>query len=102
MASTAEKLRARRIALRKTQSDIASAAGMSTVQYNGYENERHEPSEATMVRLAKALKAKPDELWEDAEDRLDTSPGLLAALKEKIAEDLGIKSSRISISVNIN
>ena len=102
MASTANKLRAKRTAIGKTQAEIARAAGMSTVQYNGYENERHEPSEATMVRLAKALKSKPEDLWQDAEDDPETIAGLIAALKRTFAEENGLKLSQISVSIHVN
>lgn len=102
MTSTAEKLRTRRTALGKTQAEIARAADMSTVQYNGYENSRHEPSDDTMARLAKALKSKPADLWQDAEDDPDTIPGLIAALKRKFADENGFKANQISISIQVS
>lgn len=101
MATTAEKLRQRRADLGKTQADVAQAADMSTVQYNGYENERHEPSEQTMKRLAKALKIKAEALWGDPEDYPDTVPGMIAILRERIAEELELKVSQVSVSINV-
>jgi transcriptional regulator with XRE-family HTH domain len=101
MATTADKLRAQRTKINKTQAQIASEAGMSTVQYNGYENGRHEPSESTMNRLAKALKAKPDDLWYDAVEDPDTAAGLKAALQKRVAEDMGVKVSEIRVLIEL-
>lgn len=74
---------------------------MSTVQYNGYENERHEPSDATMKRLAKALRIKAESLWGDPEDYPDSIPGMIAELRERIAEELELKVGQVSISINV-
>ncbi len=102
MATTADKLRAQRTKIGKTQAEIASAANMSTVQYNGYENGRHEPSETTMARLAKALKAKSDDLWYDAEEDPETVAGLMRALQERAAEDLGVKVSQVRVLIELD
>lgn len=99
--NTADKLRKRRAELGKTQAEVARLAGMSTVQYNGYENERHEPSEATMDRLAKALKAKPDDLWYDAVEDPETAAGLKEALRKRVAEDLGVKVNEIRVLIEM-
>jgi transcriptional regulator with XRE-family HTH domain len=99
--NTAEKLRARRSALSKTQAEVARLAGMSTVQYNGYENGRHEPSSTTMERLAKALKAKPEDLWYDAVEDPETTAGLKEALRKRVATDLGVKASEIRILIEL-
>jgi transcriptional regulator with XRE-family HTH domain len=99
--NTADKLRKRRTELGKTQAEIARIAEMSTVQYNGYENGRHEPSESTMDRLAKALKAKPDDLWYDAVEDPDTAAGLKEALRKRIAEDLGIKATDVRVLIEL-
>ena len=101
MATTADKLRAQRSKIGLTQAQIASAAGMSTVQYNGYENDRHEPSEATMGRLAKALKSKPDDLWYDAVEDPETAAGLKAALQKRVAEDMGVKVSEVRVLIEL-
>jgi transcriptional regulator with XRE-family HTH domain len=101
MATTADKLRARRNAIGKTQAEIAALAGMSTVQYNGYENERHEPSESTMQRLAKALKSRPADLWYDAVEDPETVAGLKDALQKRAAADLGVKVSEIRILIEL-
>jgi len=101
MATTAEKLRAQRTKIGKTQAEIASSAGMSTVQYNGYENGRHEPSDATMQRLAKALKAKADELWYDAVEDPETVAGLKAALQKRAANDMGVKIEDVRILIEL-
>jgi len=101
MATTAEKLRNRRTTIGKTQAEIARLADMSTVQYNGYENGRHEPSETTMQRLAKALKAKPEDLWYDAVEDPDTAAGLKAALQKRVASDLGVKVSEVRVLIEL-
>jgi transcriptional regulator with XRE-family HTH domain len=98
---TSEKLRQRRTDLKLSQAAVAQAAGMSTVQYNGYENERHEPSEATMTRLAKALKAKPDDLWYDAVEDPETVAGLKEALRKRAAADMGVKVSEVRILIEV-
>jgi transcriptional regulator with XRE-family HTH domain len=101
MATTAEKLRTQRTKIGMTQAQVASAAGMSTVQYNGYENGRHEPSETTMDRLAKALKAKAGDLWYDAVEDPDTAAGLKAALQKRVAEDMGVKVSEVRVLIEL-
>jgi transcriptional regulator with XRE-family HTH domain len=99
---TSKKLRRRRAQLGLTQSQVAAKAEMSTVQYNGYENARHEPSEATMVRLAKALKCKPDDLWDDAyADDGQTVDELKDALRKKAAEELGVSHSRLRVRIEL-
>lgn len=99
---TSEKLRRRRAQLRLTQSQVAARAEMSTVQYNGYENARHEPSEATMVRVARALKCKPDDLWDDdyVEDG-QTLDELKDALRKKAAQELGVSHSRLKVRIEL-
>jgi transcriptional regulator with XRE-family HTH domain len=101
MATTAEKLRAHRAKVGMTQAQVASAANMSTVQYNGYENGRHEPSDSTMDRIAKALKAKADDLWYDAVEDPDTAAGLKAALQKRVAEDMGVKVSEVRVLIEL-
>lgn len=101
MATTADKLRAQRTKIGKTQAEIATAAQMSTVQYNGYENGRHEPSEATMKRIAKALKSSPDDLWYDAVEDPETVPGLKAALQKRAAADMGVKVDAIRVLIEL-
>lgn len=99
--NTADKLRARRTSLGKTQAEVARLAGMSTVQYNGYENGRHEPSPTTMERLAKALRAKPEDLWYDAVEDPETAAGLKEALRKRVAADLGVKASEIRVFIEL-
>ena len=101
MATTADKLRAQRVKIGKTQAQVASDAGMSTVQYNGYENERHEPNETTMVRLAKALKATAEDLWCDAVEDPETAAGLKAALQKRVANDMGVKVSEVRVLIEL-
>jgi transcriptional regulator with XRE-family HTH domain len=101
MATTAEKLRKQRTTIGKTQAEIAQLAGMSNVQYNGYENGRHVPSETTMQRLAKALKAKPEDLRYDAVEDPDTAAGLKAALQKRVAQDMGVKVSEVRVLIEL-
>lgn len=98
---TSEKLRRRRAELGLTQAAVAHKAGMSTVQYNGYENERHEPSEATMARVAKALKANPDDLWDDEYSEEQSVADLKDALRKKIAEGLGINANSVRVLIEL-
>jgi transcriptional regulator with XRE-family HTH domain len=99
---TSEKLRKRRKELDLTQATLAEKAGISVVQYNGYERNRHEPSETTMAKLAKVLKADPDDLWDDeyAEEE-QTVAELREALRKKAAEGLGVKPSSIRILIQL-
>ncbi|MEA3015454.1 MAG: helix-turn-helix protein [Sphingomonadales bacterium] len=99
---TSQKLRRRRGQLGLTQSQVAAKAEMSTVQYNGYENARHEPSETTMTRLAKALKCRPDDLWDDdyVEDG-QTLEDLKDALRKKAAQDLGLSPARLRVRIEL-
>ena len=99
---TSEKLRRRRGQLGLTQAQVAAKAEMSNVQYNGYENARHEPSEATMARLAKALKCKPNELWDDdyVEDE-QTLDELKDALRKKAAQELGVSTARVRVRIEL-
>jgi transcriptional regulator with XRE-family HTH domain len=101
MATTAEKLRKQRTVLSKTQAEVAQLAGMSTVQYNGYENGRHEPSEPTMQRLAKALKTKAEDLWYDSVEDPETVAGLKAALQKRVADDIGVKVSEVRVLIEL-
>lgn len=101
MVTTAEKLRAQRRKIGMTQAQVANAAGMSTVQYNGYENGRHQPSEPTMDRLAKALKAKVADLCLDAVDDQETAAGLKAALQKRVAQDMGVQVSEVRVLIEL-
>ena len=99
--NTAEKLRRRRKELGLTQAAVADKASMSTVQYNGYENERHEPSEATMARIAKALKADPGDLWDDEYNEEQSLSELKDALRKKVAEDLGVSANSVRVLIEL-
>lgn len=98
---TSEKLRKRRTELGLTQRAVADKASMSTVQYNGYENERHEPSETTMARLAKALKANADDLWDDEYSEEQSVSDLKEALRKKVAEGLGMNASDVRVLIEL-
>jgi len=98
---TAEKLRRRRVELGLTQAVVAGKAGMSTVQYNGYEKERHEPSAVTMERLAKALKARPEELWDDEYSDEKSVIELKDALRKKVAEQLGVSARGVRVLIEL-
>lgn len=98
---TSEKLRKRRTELGLTQRAVANKAGMSTVQYNGYENERHEPNETTMARLAKALRANADDLWDDAYNEEQSISDLKEALRKKVAEGLGMNASGVRVLIEL-
>jgi transcriptional regulator with XRE-family HTH domain len=93
------KLRDRRSELGYTQYQVALRAEMSAVQYNGYENDRHVPSEGTLRRLAKALNTTVDELRDDQIPREMTAVELKDAFRHKLAQELGISPSSIEIFV---
>lgn len=94
-----EKLRERRSQLGLTQWHVANRADMSVVQYNGYENERHTPTEPTLARLADALETTPDELRNDDKPRDMTAVELKEAFRQKLAQELRISPSSIEIFV---
>ncbi|MEA2999448.1 MAG: helix-turn-helix protein [Sphingomonadales bacterium] len=99
---TSEKLRRQRTKLALTQAQVATKAGMSVVQYNGYENARHEPNETTMARLAKALKANPADLWDDAYvDDDQTLEELKDALRKRAAQELGVSPTRLRVRIEL-
>jgi transcriptional regulator with XRE-family HTH domain len=99
---TSEKLREKRLSLSLTQSGVANKAKMSTVQYNGYETGRHEPSEKTMVRIARALGVNPDMLWGSTDEPTEGSiERKLVDLKQEIATSWGIDVKSVKISINI-
>jgi transcriptional regulator with XRE-family HTH domain len=102
--TTADKLRAQRTKLGWTQAEVAERAKMSTVQYNGYETARHEPSEKTMARLARVLKVDPDTLWGDEWlDQDDQSTeSLKDALRQRVAKDAGWRPERVRIIIQLD
>src|SRR4051794_16098111 len=100
--NTAEKLRERRHELGLTQREVALTAGMSTVQYNGYERERHLPSEPTFERLAEALETSVDHLRGDDDPRDRSATELKEAFRRKLAEELRINPNSIEIFVKWN
>lgn len=100
--NTAQKLRRRRNQLALTQAEVAARADMSTVQYNGYENERHEPSDGTLARLAKALQTSSADLKDDGLGVGQSAAELKEAFRRKLAQELGINPNRITVSVNWN
>jgi transcriptional regulator with XRE-family HTH domain len=99
---TFEKLRERRSQLGLTQWQVAMSAKMSTVQYNGYENERHVPSEATLERLAKALKTSALDLRDDDAPADLSAAELKEAFRRKLAEELRVSPNSIEIFVKWN
>lgn len=103
--NTADKLRAQRTKLGLTQAQVAGRAGMSTVQYNGYERARHEPSEKTMNRLAKVLKAPSDSLWGDewSEDETEGSiEDLKESLRQRVAKEYGWKLDKVRVTIHLD
>jgi transcriptional regulator with XRE-family HTH domain len=99
---TSEKLRRQRNKLGLTQAQIAKRARMSVVQYNGYENARHEPTETTMNRLAKALNSTPSELWDDSYvDDEQTLEELKDAVRQKAAQEYGISAGRLRVRIEL-
>ena len=99
----AEKLRKRRTELGLTQAIVANRAGMSTVQYNGYERGRHEPTEKTLARLAKALRTMADDLADDggAPSDLGGAEALKDALRRRVAQDANWSFDRVRVLVQL-
>lgn len=103
--NTADKLRAQRTKLGLTQAQIAHRAGMSTVQYNGYERGRHEPSEKTMGRLSKVLKVTAEALWGDEWSEDGTSQTIedqKEALRQRVAQEYGWKLDRVRVTIKLD
>lgn len=98
---TAEKLRKRRGELGLSQASVANRAGMSTVQYNGYERARHEPSEPTLNRLATALATTVSALLGDKEVSEETASvqALMETLRRRLARDANWNPERVRIIV---
>lgn len=99
---TWEKIRRRRSELGLTQRAAADAMGMNPVQYNGYENGRHEPSDENMALIANVLKISPDELWGDAFGTNDSEPfGLtIAQAKRGLAKTFGVTEDQVQITIS--
>lgn len=95
----AQKLRRRRSQLGLTQAEVAARADMSVVQYNGYENERHEPSEETLVRLARALQTSSGDLRDDGTPTQQSAADLKDAFRRKFAQEQGVPASAVEIFV---
>jgi transcriptional regulator with XRE-family HTH domain len=100
---TSEKLRKRRGELGLTQWEVADLANVNHVQYNGYETGRHEPSQGTMDKIARALKASAESLWGDEEVSEDsgTADGLREALRRRIAKDANWPLDRVRVVIHI-
>lgn len=101
--STAAKLRERRTSLGLTQESVAHRADMSTVQYNGYERGRHEPSPSTMARLARALNTAADKLWGDKEisEDVGTIESLRDALRRRVAKETNWNPDRVRVTIRL-
>ena len=99
---TGDKLRKRRVELNLTQAKVAFKAEMSVVQYNGYENGRHEPNERTMARIAKALKSDAADLLGDADQLEENSvESLVKALRVRVAENNDISVEKVRVYFEI-
>jgi transcriptional regulator with XRE-family HTH domain len=103
---TCDKLRAQRGKLGLTQKQVAHKLNMSTVQYNGYENARHEPSEKTMDRIARVLKVAADDLWGDEwaveEDGEKTIEVQKDELRQRVAKEHGWKLDRVRVIIQLD
>jgi transcriptional regulator with XRE-family HTH domain len=99
---TGDKLRKRRTDLGLTQAGVAAKVAMSVVQYNGYENGRHEPSEKTMARIAKALKSAAEDLYGDAEVLEENSvEALIKALTVRLADNNDVSEEKVKVFFQI-
>jgi transcriptional regulator with XRE-family HTH domain len=97
--SIAQKLRHRRHQLSLTQAEVAARADMSVVQYNGYENDRHEPSDTTLARLARALQTSATELRDGGGGAQQSAAELKEAFRRKFAQEHGVPPNSVEIFV---
>jgi transcriptional regulator with XRE-family HTH domain len=104
----ADRLRARRMEMGLTQGQVARRAEMSNVQYNGYENRRHVPSDSTLERLAAALETSVEALRAMAADRTRSTSNevrlsaLLSDVRTRVAELLEVESKLVTVQISVN
>ncbi len=105
----ADNLRAARLAVGKTQEQVASKAGMHITQYNGYERGRSRPAAATLERLALALATTAGEL-ESQKDVVATPihhPGTVSFAQMKadlaafVAATLDVSVQQVVIKIEV-
>lgn len=72
---------------------------MSVVQYNGYENERHEPSDDTITRLARALETSVAELRNGGASTQQSAAELKEAFRRKFAQEQGVPVNSVEVFV---
>jgi len=107
----ASRLREARVALGKTQEQVAQESGMNVTQYNGYERSRSRPAPATLERIAAALQttsaALRGELDPAPADRAAArSPGeavrsLRDQFQAQLAAELGLSPQQITIRIEV-
>lgn len=87
---------------RQTGQGLASAADISAVTISRLENGDNEPDEATVARLAKALKYPADFFYADDPDELDTSAVSFRSLTKMSAKerDAAIAAGSLGLEVN--
>lgn len=105
------RLREVRVALGKTQEQVAQESGMNVTQYNGYERGRSRPAPTTLDRIATALKTTSAAL----RGELDARPGDGAAARSRseavralrdqfqaqLAAELGLSPQEITIRIEV-
>jgi transcriptional regulator with XRE-family HTH domain len=102
-------LRAARLALGKTQEEVAVEARMNVTQYNGYERARSRPAAATLARLAAALDTTsaallgttPTGLCQESRDPGDLLQNLRGQFQEQVAALLGLPPAGLSVRIEI-
>ena len=106
-----DQLRSARTQAGMTQERVAHAAGMHPTQYNGYETGRSTPGAKTLGRIATAIGLPIEELVpcadvpnvhaaRDKQAEFDWE-NTLEMLRGLTAERLGIKSDRVSVTVQV-
>jgi transcriptional regulator with XRE-family HTH domain len=105
-----DRLREARLALGKTQEQVALESKMNVTQYNGYERGRSRPAPATLKRIAEALQVTPEALLglpasADASVPLGSRDEGLRALRSEfqgqVAAILGLAPAAIAVRIEV-
>ena len=87
--SSRERIKAKRIALKWTQSELAKRSNVSQQTISGIEKGRSAPSEATLILLAKAFHCSVDDLLDDG------------SIKKPAAESDGLREEIINLMIDL-
>jgi transcriptional regulator with XRE-family HTH domain len=106
-----DRLREARLALSKTQEQVAQEAGMKVTQYNGYERGRSRPAPATLDRIAAALQTTSAALRGEFEaarggasaeaNRSEVVRKMRAEFRARLAAELGLSQDEITVRIEL-